>query len=133
MNIHYHKTTGQIMAYDQSEVADLRDSRFPDHSVLFLLALVSINAKTQKIDVLTGELIDKADDEQIHAHLPTLHEVQSAIAHELHHTDSYMVPDRPMADEMRNAWITYRQALRDLSKLPTPTAMVTAWPARPPC
>lgn len=134
MNIHYHRVTGQIMMVDVHSVPRLK-SHWSDHFVTFVAAedgcAITIDAKSQKIDVLTGELIDKAHDEQAHALLPDALAVAHAIAYELQHTDGYAVPDRPMNDAKRASWKTYRQTLRDLSKLSTPVERVAAWPLRP--
>ncbi|MBS7698780.1 MULTISPECIES: phage tail assembly chaperone [unclassified Chelatococcus] len=46
-------------------------------------------------------------------------------------TDAFMVPDRPISSELREAWATYRQALRDLPDAGDAAAMVAAWPIRP--
>lgn len=125
------------MSYDQSETPDLKESHFPDHLVTFIMPIegheIVINAKTQKIDILTHDLIDKAWDEQAHAHTPTIDEIKHFIALELLHTDSYEMPSRQrrMGETLAKAWIDYREILRDLSKLKTPQAMIETWPKRP--
>lgn len=125
------------MTFDHSEVPDLRESHFPDHLITFTMPLegheIIINAKTQKIDVLTHELIDKEWDEQAHAHIPSVLEIKHYIALELLHTDSYEMPSRQrrMREVLAKAWIDYREILRDLSKLETSQAMIETWPNRP--
>ena len=58
--------------------------------------------------------------------------LRGAIATELQATDQFTVPDRPISDEVREAWFVYRQALRDLSKLAgTTDDKWAAWPERP--
>lgn len=58
--------------------------------------------------------------------------LRGAIATELQATDQFTVPDRPISDEVREAWFVYRQALRDLSKLAgTTNDKWAAWPERP--
>ena len=44
-------------------------------------------------------------------------------------TDKHIMSDRPMAPELREAWIAYRQALRDITKQPDPANIV--WPVSP--
>jgi hypothetical protein len=83
------------------------------------------------VDVRTIKLIKKTDEEKYAANLPSVLDVAHVIAQELHHTDSFMPPDRPMKEERREEWRKYRQGLRDLSKLPNATAMIKAWPAWP--
>lgn len=135
LHIHYHFATGEIKAWDDSKDGGSRESHFPEHLITTVEIPegheITINHKTQKIDVLTGELIDKADDEQAHAHLPTVLEIKHVIATELQHSDSYLLPDRPLHDDLRAAWITYRADLRERSKLPDAIAMMKTWPARP--
>jgi YHS domain-containing protein len=62
---------------------------------------------------------------------PVIVEVKVARNNELAATDVYMVPDRPMSDEVRAAWRTYRQRLRDLGAITTAAEMIAAWPPRP--
>lgn len=59
----------------------------------------------------------------------------------LQQTDMYALPDFPHPDEaIRNAWLAYRQALRDITKTASPQLDLTnlqlneasvAWPSRP--
>lgn len=44
-------------------------------------------------------------------------------------SDAILMSDRPMAPETREAWQTYRQALRDITDFPTPADVV--WPTAP--
>lgn len=137
MNIHFHNRTGHIMSYDHGETPDLRESHFPDHRVTFMMPkeghIITIDAKKQKIDVITEDLIDKEWDEQAHAHMPTMHEIKHCIALELLHTDSYEFPSRQrrMGEVLAKAWIDYREKLRDLPKMEIPQAMIEAWLKRP--
>ncbi|WP_207211496.1 MULTISPECIES: phage tail assembly chaperone [Rhodoplanes] len=57
--------------------------------------------------------------------------VRTARNAELDATDVMVVPDRPMAEDTRSAWLTYRAALRDLGRHQTAGEMIAAWPARP--
>lgn len=126
MNIHARLSDGEIVGYGNAEVAPADGCAvftFPTHCIP--------KPDLHKIDVEYGALIDKTPDEQALALLPSDSELRAAIYQELNHSDQFTVPDRPMPAEQRAAWPIYRQALRDLSKLPTSSAMVKAWPLRP--
>jgi hypothetical protein len=84
-----------------------------------------------RVDLTTLELVDKTPEERAIAAMPTAAEVRQAIARELRATDQYMAPDRPLSDTARAIWATYRQALRDLSKLRGLPEMLAFWPVRP--
>jgi hypothetical protein len=136
LNFHYHPGTGEIISWDNSNGAQSATSHFSGHvvaSVKFVGQHSDIDPRKHKIDVSSRPLrvVDKTPAEKAVALLPTLHEVKCVIARDLEATDSYAVSDRPMSEELRSAWHTYRQSLRDLSKLPGPVAMVEAWPIRP--
>ena len=45
--------------------------------------------------------------------------------------DWTQLPDAPVSDEMRTAWRTYRQALRDLPETITDPLVPVSWPALP--
>ncbi|MDQ2083090.1 phage tail assembly chaperone [Xanthobacteraceae bacterium Astr-EGSB] len=62
---------------------------------------------------------------------PTVIEVKIARNQDLAATDVMMVTDRPMSDDLRTAWRTYRQTLRDLGAIDTASEMISAWPLRP--
>jgi hypothetical protein len=49
--------------------------------------------------------------------------------HRLAASDPYMLPDRPLTDAQRTAWVAYRQALRDMPETADPYA--PTWPAAP--
>jgi hypothetical protein len=90
--------------------------------------------ETDKVDLTTLEIVRKSPDEVRHARIPSDGEVQSVIGIELWNTDGIIsAGDRPPPKgTTREAWITYRQVLRDLSKQGlTPAEMVAAWPFRP--
>lgn len=124
INIHYRETDGEIGGWETGTPTP-RDG----------LAIATVETipdpKTQKIDTATKTLIDKTPVEVALASAPTLLDVQAKVARSLAASDAYMMPDRPLADTTRQAWTVYRQALRDLSKLPTPAAQLAAWPAIP--
>jgi hypothetical protein len=84
-----------------------------------------------RFDHLTGEIVDKSPVERAQSLLPKAFEVRVAISQEMAATDGFVAADRPLSQDLRAAWVIYRQALRDLSKLDGPVAMVKAWPERP--
>lgn len=128
LHIHYRPSDGEILAWETSEVPGNADGCerlvVEDHAG-------GIDPKKQKIDVASLALVDKTEEENRSALVPTEHAVKSAIFRELQHTDSFVLLDRPMDDELKTRWRSYRQTLRDLSKLETPLAMIEAWPTRP--
>lgn len=94
----------------------------------------SIDPSTMKVDLATLKVVNKTAAEIALAALPTLAEVQNAIVLHLHATDAFMMPDRPLSDQVRDAWKVYRQTLRDLSKgspAPSVADMIAAFPKRP--
>jgi hypothetical protein len=127
LTVHYHKVTGEIVKWGTGD-SDVAHS--PDHAIARLDASTTppVNPKRHRIDVASGKLVNLSAAEAALANLPTLLEVNAAIGRELHLTDQYMVPDRPVLN--RQAWIEYRQALRDLSKLAGTPAMIAGWPLR---
>ncbi len=63
---------------------------------------------------------------------PTVEEVQAVIAGCLAQSDRTQVPDFPISDDAREAWRSWRKALRDLSKNhSTAAAMIRAFPPDP--
>lgn len=50
---------------------------------------------------------------------------------ELMATDQYMVEDRPLAPQEKQAWKDYRRTLRDLGQIESVAAIKAAWPNRP--
>jgi hypothetical protein len=132
LNFHYHPETGEIVSWDNSNGPLPAKSHFSGHvvaAIKFIGQHSDIDPKRHKI--ANGQVVEKTAAEKTAALLPTLHEIKCAILRDLEATDSLAVLDRPMADDVRAAWRTYRQALRDLSKLPGPSNMVRAWPIRP--
>lgn len=98
------------------------------------IAWSSIDPKLHKVDLATLDVVNKTAAEVALAAVPTLADVQNEIIRQLHSTDSFMMPDRPLPDQARADWMAYRRALRDLSKgNPAPSAvdMIAAFPKRP--
>jgi hypothetical protein len=135
MNIHYRTDTGKIVSWDTASSASNHDnaSHLPGCKIVGLDDYVPIDPKAQKIDVTTRRLVELTAEEKALAAMPTAFDVKAAILTELTATDSFAnVPsDRPRVGALALDWLPYRQTLRDLSKLPTPVAMVKAWPVRP--
>lgn len=87
---------------------------------------------THIVDLATGNVVEKTATQKAAAAAPKLVEVQHLIVRELATTDMTQLPDFPITPAQRAAWTTYRQALRDLSKLPGGLPdMLQNWPARP--
>ena len=124
MIIHYHRQTGRIAAWGN---ADCEESWLPDHAVLRTDSEMPVDPRRQRIE--RGEVIEIPEHDLAIWNCPTADELAARIEMELQNTDQFMMPDRD--DAPREAWIAYRRALRDLSKLPDPMAQVQGWPTRP--
>jgi hypothetical protein len=126
--IHYRESDGEIFGW---ETGVSEPSAQPDLATAALEDVVTPDPRRQRFDVAALGLVDKDADDIAASLAPTADDLRRRIAGELAATDQFMMPDRPLTGEMRAAWVTYRQALRDLSKLPTPAAQLAAWPASP--
>jgi hypothetical protein len=124
--IHYRANDGEILGHELTTVPSKLDGLERVH-----VEPVHPDPKLHKVDTTTFQVVDKTESERTFALIPTDNEVKSAIFYELRATDSEIVSDRPTAGDTVQAWKTYRQVLRDLSKLATPAAMIQAWPTRP--
>lgn len=130
MNIHYDTTTGQIVSYgygaDHGDGFDI--SPYPGCAVA-LVDLQEIDPRTQKFDPVSWKVFakDVPDPEP-----DPIWMVQNFVRAELAATDKYAMPDYPISDADRAAWMAYRKALRDSSKdNATSAAMLAAIPSRP--
>jgi hypothetical protein len=85
--------------------------------------------RTQRI--CDGRLVWKTAAEKRLARLPTRAQVEGAIRAELSLTDFTQLPDTRFTPQERALWATYREALRDLSKIADPESMIRAWPVNP--
>lgn len=121
--IHYHSTTGRIGAWGS---ADSERSHLADHAIIRFDTDIEVDPKRHR--VRNGEVVAINPNELAQWNAPTLDEVAGRIEMELKDTDQFMMPDR---DIKRGPWISYRAALRALSKLPDVGAQLAAWPARP--
>lgn len=124
--VHYHKDTGAIGAWGS---ADSTESHLPDHLIARLEDTTQIDPRTHRIDVATGGLVEKSASDIAQENAPRLFEIESIVRGALAASDEYMMPDRTVSN--LDAWIIYRQALRDLSDRPDAAAMIDAWPVRP--
>lgn len=130
MNIHYNVTTEQIMSYGYgADHGDgFEDSHFPGCKVA-IIPDQPIDARTQRFDVATWKVVDKETPDS--DPFP-MFEVRGAVARELAETDKFVLPDFPIVETERAAWIDYRKMLRDSSKgRTTPAEMLAVIPARP--
>lgn len=124
LNAHYNPSTGEVLQFDNCPVPPERG----DGSVVLTLdieeAFPGRYACANHFKVVDDKLVEVGP--------PPVSEIEVACAiyAELCATDQYMVPDRPMSDDKRQAWRNYRQTLRDLSKLPVDQRII-AWPQRP--
>lgn len=133
----YYIATGVIFGHETSPSDDLP----ADWGGLTVEIDGSVpTSKTHRVDPSGPTLIALTDVERAKADEPGDAEVRSFIRREIEASDEFILPDRPMMESRRTSWISYRQALRDLSKpheiedparRPTPAEMVMAWPVRP--
>ena len=124
MVVHFHKDTGRISAWGNG---DSDESHFLDHDIVrFDDDAMVIDPRRDKIDVASLALVGRSTDEMLD---DLRRDMVTAIAAELDATDRYMVPDRPLTEEAREQWRSYRQALRELNG--NAAAMIAAWPFRP--
>lgn len=124
--IHYHPDTGRIIAWDNSPSGDpLRGGK-----IVTLDGIIQIDPKVQCINLETFELVEMSAQDQRAINAPQDWEIRALRSAELSGTDSLMAPDRTVPD--REAWTTYRRALRDLPNgAATVQQMVTNFPVRP--
>lgn len=131
IHVHYRTDNGEIVGYENT----IDPQKQPGCEILSVVVddghHCTPDSKLHRVDLKTLEIADKTDAERAQAAAPTLQEVQRAIALSLASSDQFVMPDRPMTDTARAEWVTYRQALRELSKYPSPSEMIDHWPARP--
>jgi hypothetical protein len=127
MNIHYDTATGQIMVYGNAPDVDGADS-YLDGCKVLLVEQQDIDPQTQRVDLDTRTIVPRDTPAEPAPAMPL---IIAAIRAELADTDHFMLFDYPIDDAGRDAWVSYRRALRELSRQPDARAMVEAWPARP--
>ncbi|WP_168195571.1 hypothetical protein [Bradyrhizobium sp. NAS80.1] len=74
-------------------------------------------------------MVEKTAAELALENATRLNEIELLVRGALAHSEEFAMAYRNAPD--RDAWIAYRQALLDLSKLSDADAMVDAWPLRP--
>jgi len=122
----FDPATGRINGYEHSNTPSTREGQ----DYLDFEQPVEYRRFTQKVDLATRTVVEMTPDEIYEAQLPKEYEVKSAIVRELTATDSLFAPGRPLPDS--EAWLAYRQALRDLSKQGlSHLDQLRAWPQRP--
>jgi hypothetical protein len=123
--IHYHKQTGELRQWGDDDGAT--ESVFgPDYEIILFDEWQMIDALRDRIDVAKLTIVRRTRAER--AEVMRL-AVTNAMADELAATDKFMMQDRPMPTEQREAWRAYRQAVRDLSG--SVEHILTTWPKRP--
>jgi len=134
--IYYDPSNGEIVGQEYPHW--MRDQNERRDNALFLpmAEFRGITNRTHRVDLATMTLVEMTDAEKRRADRPTMHEIRSAIHSQLLDTDKTQLPDfevggEKLTDEQRAAWVAYRSALRRLSDLNDPSAMVQAWPIRP--
>lgn len=134
IHIHFRASDGEIFGHENSLSPDKRPGleiasfKVPDGRHIIPDPLL------HKIDPVTLDLVDKTETERelaLRPPLVTLDDIKAAIGAALRASDAYMMPDRPLSDDVREAWVEYRQMLRDLSKLGTASEMINAWKIDP--
>lgn len=123
--VHYHKETGTIRAFGNDD-GSTESFAGPEYGLTVFDEWHDLDPTKHKINVATGNIVKRSKTERAASRLPI---IKAAIANELAATDQYAVADRPLSDAEREAWRTYRQALRDLTG--SADAMIKAWPRRP--
>lgn len=123
--IHYHRVTGEIRNWGHDDGAE-ESFAGSDYVLARFEGHFDLDPERQKMDVATGKVVNKSEQEVIAWFLPI---VKMAIFNELCATDQYMTPDRPLTEEVLDAWRTYRQTLRDLKG--DAKEMLSTWPRNP--
>jgi len=126
--VFYDPATGRISGHEFSNTPSTRDGRAHIDLEQPFDGLYHLK---HKVDLATGSIVEMTDAEKYEAQLPTEHDVRAAVFQELTATDSMFVPGR-LNKKDTDAWMDYRQQLRDLSKKGlSHTDQLHAWPARP--
>lgn len=106
--------------YDDYIVVDLDDA-----------VATTIDCRSHYVELAGWTLAERSDEEKSRQNMPTSRDVAALVYSELSGTDQMVVPDRPMADALRDAWKAYRQSLRDLLKIAGVGEQIRAFPSRP--
>ncbi len=81
--------------------------------------------------VKNGKLVEMSKAEKLARLMPTTLDLLDIRYIELSGSDVMWAPGRKVDPTVLAAWETYRQALRDLTKLGGPQEMLDGWPKRP--
>jgi hypothetical protein len=131
IHIHYEPSTGEIVGWENTDTP----AQVAEHNTVTLElshgAAMNIDAKRFKIDLATSTIREKTDVEKATDAIPKLEDIKSAVLARLRGSDVYLISDFPITDKDRANWVSYRKALRDLSKLPTTEEMLNNWPTDP--
>lgn len=130
MNIHYNTATGQIVSYGWgADYGDGFETSHFDGCKVLIVDSQDIDPTRQRVDPIALAIVAKTEPDPEPDALPF---VKDAVRAELAASDKFVLPDYPISESDRAAWVAYRKALRDASKgNDTAAAMIAAIPARP--
>lgn len=130
MNVHFNTTTGEIVSYGYgADHNDGFEASPYDGCAVALIENQPIDPRAQRFDPITWKIVAKEVPEP--GPDPIL-KLKRLVQFELEASDKYVLPDFPIGDAERAAWVTYRKGLRDASKgNTTAAAMLAAIPRRP--
>lgn len=134
--VHYDPQTGAIRQCNTAPTI----YNVEDYAVAEVETIHGVTAR-HKVDLTSlvhddyvatkARVIEYTDAEWRDRNKPTMLEFKSVRDRELAHSDPVMATDRPIADETREAWKAYRQALRDLGQYDTVEQWLANWPENP--
>jgi hypothetical protein len=127
IHIYYDAITGEIDGIDNGSFPIDRAGK----KTLLLQVDKIPDRRTDKIDINSLFIVPKTATEIKEFDRPTKFDVDAAVYDALKTSDAFVLPDYPITQQQRDAWIIYRQKLRDISKgNPRPNAaqMIEAWP-----
>ena len=129
--VHYRLSDGEIIAQHISSCAQPTPANCGALTIAGSAGVIS--HQLYCVDLESQTVVAKNADQLAAIRAGALEQhVRSSIAAELLRTDCTQLPDYPITPEMRAAWTTYRQALRDLSKWGySGDQQMTAWPVSP--
>jgi Phage tail assembly chaperone protein len=129
-HLYYDPVSGEIAGFDNGSFAVERPGL-----VTVIAELDSLpDPRIEKVDVSTLFVIPKTEAEIREFDRPTKFDVDAAVYDALKKSDEFVLPDYPMTQQQRDAWVIYRQTLRDISKgdpRPNAAEMIAAWPLDP--
>lgn len=120
--LYYHET-GQIWGHDTGTVDE--PTMYADAAFIMIPRDELPDRTTHAVDLETKAIRPMTADERLRFNLPTAWDLTCVREVELTNTD--WREGKPGQE----AWTTYRQTLRDITKAGGPLEMLTAWPKRP--